>query len=131
MALLEPGSHGSTFGGNPLAAAVGLEALNVLEEEALADNSADLGELLLAGLRRLNCPGVVEARGRGLLVGLELDPSRLSARSVSEALMKRGILARETHQTVLRLAPPLVITRPDIEHTLTELGTVLEQLCQG
>ncbi len=127
MELLEPGSHGSTFGGNPLAAAVGQAALEVLMDEKLIDNSKAMGEYLMQGLRKISHPGIKDLRGRGLLLGMELDPGRLDGRAVSEALMARGILARETHATVLRFAPPLTIGRKQIDELLRVLPEVFEQ----
>ena len=106
MDVFDPGSHGSTYGGNPLGCAVARAALRVLDEEHLVERSASLGAQLLEALRPL-CGGVVrDVRGRGLLVGLELDRP---ARPYCEQLMARGILCKETHDRVIRLAPPLVI----------------------
>jgi ornithine--oxo-acid transaminase len=107
MAVFSPGDHGSTFGGNPLAAAVGLAALEVLEDEDLVGQSAEKGAWLLAELRRIRSPLVREVRGRGLFIGLEIDPARARARGVVERLMARGLLSKETHATVVRFAPPL------------------------
>jgi ornithine--oxo-acid transaminase len=118
LGLLEPGSHGSTYGGNPLGCAVARTALQVLEDEHLAERAAELGAWLLAELRNLNSPVVREIRGRGLMVGLELTKP---ARPYCEALMERGVLCKETHDLVIRLAPPLVVTQE-------ELGWVLEQV---
>ena len=126
MALLEPGSHGSTFGGNPLAAAMGRAALDVLIDEKLIENSARMGESLKAGLGRIRHPAIQEIRGRGLFIGLVLDAAQTRGRAVSEALLERGILARETHGTVLRLAPPLTVGLPEIEQLLATLPEVLE-----
>ncbi len=111
MSLFEPGSHGSTFGGNPLAAAVGIAALEVIVEEKLAEKAALRGHELVTGIRNLNLPSIREVRGRGLLIGIELT---LPARSVAEALLAEGIIAKDTHETVLRLAPPLIITAEEI-----------------
>ncbi|MDL1861066.1 ornithine--oxo-acid transaminase [Betaproteobacteria bacterium PRO7] len=111
MRVFEPGSHGSTFGGNPLAAAVGLEALRVIEDEGLVARSAALGAHLLARLRAIESALVVDVRGRGLWAGVELDPRRVSARRVVERLAERGVLSKETHETVIRFAPPLAISR--------------------
>jgi len=115
MRVFEPGSHGSTFGGNPLAAAVGLEALRVIEDEGLVARSAALGAHLLARLRAIESALVVDVRGRGLWAGVELDPRRVSARRVVERLADRGVLTKETHQTVIRFAPPLVISREALD----------------
>ena len=126
LSLFEPGSHGSTFGGNPLAAAVGLEALKVLEEEQLIENAAAQGEYLRTALQTLPAPPVQEIRGRGLLQGLRLDPQRVAARAVCEALLKQGILSRDTHDNVLRLAPPLMISREEIDVLARALTVVLQ-----
>jgi ornithine--oxo-acid transaminase len=128
MDLFAPGDHGSTFGGNALAATVGLEALNVLVDEKLIDNSLTLGEYLREGLRRLNSPLITDVRGRGLLIGMEVDPDRVSARTVCEHLMEQGILTKDTHETVVRLAPPLIIDRETIDNALTTIGNTLSQL---
>jgi ornithine--oxo-acid transaminase len=128
MDVFGPGSHGSTFGGNPLAAAVGLRALEVMEEEGLAARSAELGAHLVARLRALASPLVTEVRGAGLWVGVEFDPARVRARAVVEALASRGILSKETHETTIRLAPPLTITREDLDWAIDELAAVLQEL---
>jgi ornithine--oxo-acid transaminase len=126
--LFQPGDHGSTFGGNPLAAAVGLEALNTLLEEGLIENSAQMGERLRTGLLKLNSPLITDVRGQGLLVGFEIDATRLTARTVCEHLMAAGILTKETQETVVRLAPPLIIDRETIDDALTTIGKTLATL---
>ncbi len=128
MGVFHPGDHGSTFGGNPLAAAVGLEALNVMVEERLAERSADQGDWLLGELRRLDSPLIREVRGRGLFVGVEIDPARATARQVVEALLRRGVLSKETHETVVRLAPPLTIGREELAWALTQLRDALAEV---
>ena len=128
MAQFAPGDHGSTFGGNPLAAAVGLAALEVLEDERLADRAAAMGERLMAGLRALAHPAMRELRGRGLLVGVEIDPAFASARQVCEALAAEGVLTKDTHGTVVRLAPPLVVSPEQIDFALGALARVLSAL---
>ncbi|MGH8495738.1 MAG: ornithine--oxo-acid transaminase [Gammaproteobacteria bacterium] len=128
MDVFEPGNHGSTFGGNPLAAAVGLEALNVLVEERLAERSAESGRYFKAALERLASPLVVEVRGKGLFIGIEIDPARASARVVCERLMERGLLSKETHQTVVRLAPPLAIAREQLDWAVEQIGATLAEL---
>jgi ornithine aminotransferase len=115
MELFEPGSHGSTFGGNPLAAAVGLEALRVIEDEGLVARSATLGAHLLARLQALNSPLIRAVRGRGLWVGVDLDPKLASARAVVERMAERGVLTKDTHETVIRFAPPLTIQRAALD----------------
>ena len=128
MAQFTPGDHGSTFGGNPLACAVGLAALHLLEREQLARRAHELGEYLMAGLRALNHPAIVEVRGKGLLVGVEIDPRVAEARDVCEGLMAEGVLTKDTHHTVVRFAPPLVITQAQIDMALAALRRVLEAL---
>jgi ornithine--oxo-acid transaminase len=102
MAQFTPGDHGSTFGGNPLAAAVGLAALELLEHEQLVRRAARQGDYLMTRLRALGHPAITEVRGRGLLVGVEIDPAFASARQVCEALMHEGVLTKDTHGTVVR-----------------------------
>ena len=125
MGVFHPGDHGSTFGGNPLAAAVGLEALNVMVEERLAERSAEQGDWLLAQLRGIVSPLIREVRGRGLFVGVEIDPARATARQVVEALLTRGVLSKETHETVVRLAPPLTIGREELGWALGQFTDAL------
>ncbi len=128
MAQFTPGDHGSTFGGNPLAAAVGLAALDLLERERLAERAAELGAHLMERLRALQHPAITELRGRGLLVGVQIDPKVASARRVCEALMHEGVLTKDTHHTVVRLAPPLTITRAQIDAAVDALARVLRAL---
>lgn len=126
LSLFTPGSHGSTFGGNPLAAAVGIEALDVLQEEGLVERSEELGRYFLERILDFQFPFFEEVRGRGLWVGLQVDPDRVSARRICEKLMQKGLLAKETHVTTIRLAPPLVITKQEIDHALMEIEAVLK-----
>ncbi len=128
MEVFTPGDHGSTFGGNPLAAAVGLEALNILIEDELAERSAERGDYLLRKLRRLDSPLIKEVRGRGLFIGIEIDPTVASAREICELLMLRGLLSKETHETVVRLAPPLVISEAEIDWAMVQITAVLTEL---
>jgi ornithine--oxo-acid transaminase len=128
MDVFRPGDHGSTFGGNPLGAAIGLEALNILVEDALPQRSAELGDYLIAELRKIDSPFIREVRGRGLFVGVEIEPSLGTARAVCEALMERGMLSKETHETVVRLAPPLVIDRREIDWALQQIREVLAEM---
>jgi ornithine--oxo-acid transaminase len=128
MDVFEPGSHGSTFGGNALAAAVGLEALKVLDEERLVERSAHVGAHLLERLRAMHSPAVKAVRGRGLWIGLELDPARADARDVCERLAAVGVLTKETHHTVLRLAPPLVVSEADVDWAVDRLQAVLGEV---
>ena len=128
MDVFTPGDHGSTFGGNPLAAAVGLEALNTLMDEKLADRSAELGAYLLDKLSGLQSPLIKSLRGKGLFIGIEIDPKQARAREVCERLMAQGILSKETHETVVRLAPPLVITREQIDWAVERIAAVLKEM---
>ena len=123
IGVFEPGSHGSTYGGNPLGCAVARAALRVLVDEGLTERSASLGATFLARLRTLRSPHVKEFRGRGLLIGIELT-SR--ARPFCEALAKEGVLCKETHDTVLRIAPPLVITQDELDWAFTRIARVLQ-----
>jgi ornithine--oxo-acid transaminase len=128
MDVFTPGSHGSTFGGNPLAAAVGLEALRVIRDEGLVERSHALGEHLLARLRAIRSPVLKEVRGRGLWAAAEIDPRFAPAREACERLLAKGVLSKETHATVVRLAPPLVIARADLDVALDRLEEVVREL---
>ena len=128
MELFEPGSHGSTFGGNPLAATVALEALKLLEDEKLVERSADLGAYLIERLRATDAPGIRSVRGRGLWVGVEIEPSFASARQVCELLMTKGVLSKETHETVVRFAPPFVVTREEIDWAVERFAETLREI---
>jgi ornithine--oxo-acid transaminase len=123
MDVFEPGSHGSTYGGNPLGCAVALAALEVIKAERLPERSAELGAWLLEELRTIRHPAIREIRGRGLLVGIELT---VPARSYCEALMDEGVLCKETHDYVIRIAPPLVVERDDLEWAAGRIRKVLE-----
>jgi ornithine--oxo-acid transaminase len=125
MQVFKPGDHGSTFGGNPLAAAVALEALSVIVEERLAERSAKLGRYLLSELRCMRSPLIREVRGMGLFIGMEIDPVYASARQVCDRLMARGILTKDTHGTVVRFAPPLIVTREQLNWALQQIRHVL------
>jgi ornithine--oxo-acid transaminase len=125
MDVFSPGDHGSTFGGNPLAAAIGLASLRVLVEEDLAGRARELGAWFIERLRAIRSPHVEQVRGRGLLVGVVIRESSGPARPFCEALMEHGILAKETDQQVVRFAPPLVIDRATLEAALEPIGAVL------
>ena len=127
MEVFTPGDHGSTFGGNPLAAAVGLAAIEVLLEEKFAQRAAELGDYLLRELRALKSPLIREVRGSGLLIGVEIDPALASARSVCDGLLQHGVLSKDTHHTVVRFAPPLIITREQINEALAALRATLAE----
>ena len=125
MNVFTPGDHGSTFGGNPLASAVAYEALCILEDEKLADRAAELGAYFMQQLNNINSDVIKEIRGKGLLIGMELHKEKISARSVCEKLMAKGVLSKETHETVVRFAPPLVITKEQIDTAIAALKEVL------
>jgi ornithine--oxo-acid transaminase len=125
LGLFKPGEHGSTFGGNPLAAAVSRAALRVIREEKLAERSQQLGEYFAEQLSEIPSPHVKEVRGRGLLIGVELKPEAKGARRFCEALKQKGILAKETHDNVIRFAPPLVIDKETIDWALPSIREVL------
>ncbi len=125
MDVFTPGTHGSTFGGSPLACAVARAALRVLVDEDLVGNAATMGELFRARLRAVASPHVREIRGRGLLIGVELHPEAGGARRFCEALQAAGILAKETHVDTIRFAPPLVITREEIDWAMERITPVL------
>jgi ornithine--oxo-acid transaminase len=131
MQAFTPGSHGSTFGGNPLAARVALEALDILIEDRLAERSAWLGEHLLTRLQALKSPLIHAVRGRGLFAGVEFDPACVSARSVCERLLAHGVLSKETHDTVVRFAPPLTIAREELDRAVDIFAVVLRELERG
>jgi ornithine--oxo-acid transaminase len=128
MDVFTPGSHGSTFGGNPLAAAVGLEALRVIDDEGLIERSHVLGARMLDRLRVIRSPVLKEVRGRGLWAGAAIHPAFASAREVCERLLAKGVLSKETHETVVRLAPPLVIARHDLDWALDRFEEVVHDL---
>jgi ornithine--oxo-acid transaminase len=125
LELFTPGEHGSTFGGNPLGMAVARAALRVLIEEKLIENAAHIGEYFMEQLAEIPSPHVKEVRGKGLLIGVELKPSAGGARRFCEALAKRGILAKETHEHVIRFAPPLVINKGILDWALPRIREVL------
>lgn len=125
LGLFEPGEHGSTFGGNPLAAAVARAALAVIRDEHLAENAEQLGTYFAEQLAEIPSPHVKEVRGKGLLIGVELKPEARGARRFCEALQTRGILAKETHANVIRFAPPLVIDKDTIDWALPAVRDVL------
>jgi ornithine--oxo-acid transaminase len=131
MQVFNPGDHGSTFGGNPLAAAVAMTALDVLFEERLIERSAEIGPWLLgelAGLRRHSF--VTDVRGRGLFIGIEVDPRMIGARPVVDRMLARGILSKDTHGTVIRIAPPLNIAREDLAWAVGEIHAVFDEVAR-
>ena len=124
LGVLTPGTHGSTFGGMPLSCAVAREALRLLEDEKLADRAAESGAYLMDRLREMNSPAVCEVRGRGLLIGMELKPEAGTAKKYCLALQEQGLLCKDTHEQVIRFAPPLIIDRKDIDWALERIETV-------
>ena len=131
MQVFHPGDHGSTFGGNPLAAAVGLEALAVLFEEKLIERSAELGDYLLAQLKTVRSPLIRDVRGKGLFIGLEIDTRKTDARTIVRRLLQRGVLSKDTHSTAIRFAPPLVIDREQIDWAVEQVRAVFDELGTG
>jgi ornithine--oxo-acid transaminase len=125
LGVFIPGDHGSTFGGNPLACAVARTALNVLIEENMIDNAVEMGTYFLSQLKEINSPYIKETRGKGLMIGVELLPEAGGARLFCKRLMTLGLLCKETHENVIRFAPPLVITKKEIDWALERIKTVL------
>lgn len=123
IGVFNPGSHGSTFGGNPLACAVSIAALDVIEEEKLAERSLALGKHMMGELKKINNPNIKEIRGKGLMIGVELTEA---ARPYCEALKEKGLLCKETHENVIRFAPPLVIEKDDLDWALIQIKDVLK-----
>jgi len=126
--LFRPGSHGSTFAGNPLSAKVGLKALEILERDSYVQRSAELGNYLQNELKQLKSPLITTVRGSGLWIAVEIDPKKAPARDVCEALMERGVLSKETHDTVVRLAPPLVIEKEQLDFSVQALKEALQDV---
>jgi ornithine--oxo-acid transaminase len=125
MSVLHPGEHGSTFGGNPLACAVARAALRVLTEEGMVENAAKVGARLQDSLQAIATPSVKEVRGRGLMIAVELHADSGGARRVCEALQGRGLLAKETHEHTIRIAPPLILTEPQADWIADQFAAVL------
>jgi ornithine--oxo-acid transaminase len=128
MDVFNPGDHGSTFGGNPLAATIACTALDILIEENLAENSAEVGGYLINLLKSIKNPNIKEIRGRGLFIGVELEKEAGGARRYCEALKEKGLLTKETHENVIRFAPPLVITKDDIDWAFDKIEKVITTL---
>mgnify|MGYP000862614776 FL=1 len=125
LGVFEPGSHGSTFGGNPLACAVAMEAIDVLVDEKMSERAEELGAYFMDGLKAIKSPKVRHVRGKGLLIGVVLEESAGKARKYTTALKERGLLCKETHDWIIRFAPPLVITREEIDRALEIIRGVL------
>jgi len=128
MELFTPGSHGSTFGGNPLAAVIGLKSIETIIDEELIENSAELGEYLINAIKSLNSKYIKEVRGKGLWIGVEIDPEYATAREVCKKMMEKGVLSKETHETVVRLAPPLVINKDILDDVIYCLKDTLMEM---
>jgi ornithine--oxo-acid transaminase len=127
MDVLRPGEHGSTFGGNPLACAIARTALRVLVEEGMIENAARMGDYFLSNLSKIEAPHIKSVRGRGLMLAVEMTADAGGARQYCEQLMVRGLLCKETHENTIRFAPPLVITREEIDWALERIEAVLTQ----
>ncbi|HYP56743.1 MAG TPA: ornithine--oxo-acid transaminase [Beijerinckia sp.] len=130
MEVFDPGSHGSTFGGNPLAAAVSREAMRLLVEEELSERSRVLGEVLREALSAIIHPAIVAVRGKGLWVGVELNPAYAKAKDVCLAMLKRGVLTKDTHETTIRFAPPLIIEEADLLQAVRVFHDALQDVSQ-
>jgi ornithine--oxo-acid transaminase len=131
IGVIRPGQHGSTFGGNPLAAAIGLAVVGLLETGEFQKRARELGAHLHARLGELVGHGVVEVRGAGLWAGIDIDPAIATGRQVCEALAERGVLAKDTHGSTIRLAPPIVVEREDLDFAVEQLRAVLEEFAAG
>lgn len=127
MNVFTPGDHGSTFGGNPLAASVAYAALNVLIEDKLIEHAASIGQYFLQQIKTIQSPHIQEVRGKGLLIGVEIAPG-YSARAICLKLMKHGVLSKETHKTVIRFAPPLMITKEQVNLVVEALKAVFREV---
>ena len=127
LGVLHPGNHGSTFGGNPLGAAVGRAVVNLLQTGEIQERASDLAGVLDAGLRKFVGAGVVEVRTRGLWAGIDVEPTLMSGREMSERMLAKGVLVKDTHGSTIRLAPPLVIEQDDLEWMVEQLGVVLDE----
>lgn len=128
MSVFDPGSHGSTFGGNAVASALAVEAINILKEEKLSEHSAEMGEYLLRKLQSFNSPVIKEVRGRGLLIGLETNPAKIGAPQFCEKLLEKGVLSKDTHGTVVRFSPPLTIQKKEIDWGVDRVAEVLREI---
>ena len=125
LGVLRPGEHGSTFGGNPLACAIARTAIKVIVDENMVENSAAMGEYFLSGLSNIKSPHIKEVRGKGLFIAIDIVPEAGGARRYCEKLMAHGLLCKETHENTIRFAPPLIITKEEIDWALERIETVL------
>jgi ornithine--oxo-acid transaminase len=128
LGVFAPGDHGSTFGGNPLACAVARTALRVLIEENMIENSANVGGYFLKRLSEITSRHIRETRGKGLMIGMELNPSAGGARRFCEEILKKGVLCKECHENVIRLTPPLVVTKEQIDWAVERIEQVLQSI---
>lgn len=128
LSLMTPGSHGSTFGGNPLACAVAYEALCLLEDEHLDQRSAELGSYMIDRLRKIKSPLIKEIRGKGLWIGIEFNRDLVSAWDICKKMLEKGVLIKDTHEIIIRFAPPLTITREEIDFAVDALESVLQEM---
>ena len=125
---MSPGSHGSTFGGNPLASAIGKRSLELLYEDNLIENSRIMGDYFKQSLLNLNSKIIKEVRGKGLWLGVEIDPNYISGKDLSLMCLDHGILCKETHETTIRYAPPLIITEEELSWGIDKISTVLKKV---
>ncbi len=128
MDTFNPESHGSTFGGNPLAAAIALEAIQVIIDEKLAERSQELGTYFIQKLRSIRSPLIQEIRGIGLWIGMDFDRTKITARQVCERLQEKGILSKDNRETTIRLAPPLIIEKETLDWAIATLDETLREL---
>ncbi|MDX2454213.1 ornithine--oxo-acid transaminase [Desulfosarcina sp.] len=126
MDVLQPGEHGSTFGGNPLACAIARTAIRVLKEEKMIENASEMGDYFLAGLKKIQSPHIKEVRGRGLMLAMELFHETGGARPFCYKLADRGMLCKETHENTIRFAPPLVIKKDEVDWALEQIDAVMK-----
>ena len=126
MDVLQPGEHGSTFGGNPLACAIARTAIRVLKEEKMIENASEMGDYFLAGLKKIQSPHIKEVRGRGLMLAMELIQETGGARPFCYKLADRGMLCKETHENTIRFAPPLVIKKEEVDWALEQIDAVMK-----
>jgi len=125
---MNPGSHGSTFGGNPLGSAIAKRSLELLEEEGLIENSRVMGDYFKQSLLELNSPIIKEIRGKGLWLGVEIDQSYITGKDLSKLLLKKGILCKETRDTTIRFAPPLIINKDEIDWGVEIIGSAFKAI---
>jgi ornithine--oxo-acid transaminase len=125
MDVIEPGDHGSTFGGNPMASAIGLASLELITEESLCERAITLGDYFMHALKKIDSDTIYEVRGKGLMIGLEVNPKKISAKSLAQQLMYQGVLTKDTHNNVLRLAPPLIIQKAEIDLVVAAISACI------